>query len=78
MLSIILSSGGLCCLATSEVTLAIYSSRSRPTFRRFVPCATTDVALTRESPDVLVLLLVLGPVLHGLLALVLLLLWAEA
>ena len=78
MLSIVLSGGGLLCLTTSEVTPAVYSSRSQVTFRCFVPCATTDVALTREFPYVLVLLLLLSPTLWSLLALALWLLWAEA
>ena len=60
-----------------KLLLPVYSSRSRPTLRRFVPCSSTDVALTREFPDVLVLLLLLGPVLRWLLALALLLWWTE-
>ena len=78
MLSVVLSGGGLHYFATSEVTPAVYSSRSWPTFWCFGPCATTDVALTREFLCILVLWLLLRTTLHWLLALVLLLLWAEA
>ena len=61
----------------SEVTSASLL-RLGLTLRCFVPCTTTDVALTREFPDVLVLLVLLGPTLSWILALTLLIWWAEA
>ena len=42
-----------------------------------MPSVSADVVLTREFPYILVLLLLLGPALYLLLALVLLLLWVE-
>ena len=64
-------------LSLSEVTSAGLL-RPGPTLQRFLPCTTTDVALSREFLYVLVLLLLLRPTLWWLLALALLLWWAEA
>ena len=77
MLSIVLSGGGLCCLATSEVTSAILL-RPSLTLRRLVSWSSADIALSREFPDVLVLLMLLWSTLGWLLAVALWLLWAEA
>ena len=73
----VLSGGGLRCLATSEVTSAILL-RPSLTLRCLMPWSSADVALSREFPYVLVLLVLLGPTLLWLLALALLVLWAEA
>ena len=48
------------------------------TLRCLVPWSSADVALSREFPYILVLLVLLGSTLGWLLALVLLVLWAEA
>ena len=77
MLSIVLSDGGLHCLAMSEVTSAGLL-RPRLTLRRLVACLSADIALSREFSYILVLLLLLRPILWWLLALALWLLWAEA
>ena len=77
MLSVVLSDGGLRCLTTSEVTSAVLL-RPGLTLRRLVSWSSTDVALSREFPYVLVLLVLLGPTLCWLLAVALRLLWAEA
>ena len=77
MLSIVLSVGGLRCLATSEVTSAVLL-RPRLTLRRLVPWSSANVALSREFPDILVLLVLLGSTLGWLLAIALRLLWSEA
>ena len=77
MLSMVLSGGGLRCLTTSEVTSAVLL-RPGLTLRRLVPWSSADVALSREFPYVLVLLVLLGPTLLWLLAVALRLLWAEA
>ena len=73
----VLSAGGLHCLATSEVTSAVLLWPGL-TLRCLVPWSSADVALSREFPYVLVLLVLLGPTLSWLLALTLLLWWAEA
>ena len=77
MLSMVLSGGGLHCLAMSEVTSAILL-RPSLTCRCLVPWSSADVALSREFPYILVLLVLLGPTLWWLLAIALRLLWAEA
>ena len=77
MLSVVLSGGGLHCLATSEVTSAILLWPGF-TLRCLVPWSSADVALSREFPYVLVLLVLLGSTLGWLLAVALRLLWAEA
>ena len=77
MLSIVLSVGGLRCLATSEVTSAILL-RPSLTLRCLVPWSSANVALSREFPYILVLLVLLGSTLGWLLAVALRLLWAEA
>ena len=77
MLSIVLSVGGLCCLAMSEVTSAILLWPSL-TLRCLMPWSSADIALSREFPDVLVLLMLLWSILGRLLAVALRLLWAEA
>ena len=64
-------------MATSEVTSAVLL-RPGLTLRCLVPWSSTDVALSREFPYVLVLLVLLGPILGWLLAVALRLLWAEA
>ena len=77
MLSVVLSRGWLRCCAASEV----YSAGllwPRLTLRCLVPWSSTDVALSREFPYVLVLLVLLGPTLWWLLAVALQLLGAEA
>ena len=73
----VLSVGGLRKLSTSEVTSAVLLW-PRLTLRRLVPRSSADVALSREFPYVLVLLVLLGPILCWLLAVALRLLWAEA
>ena len=77
MLSVVLSSGGLHCLTTSEVTSA---SLLRPglTLRRLLSCSSADIALTREFPDVLILIMLLWSILGRLLVVALRLLGAEA
>ena len=77
MLSIVLSVGGLRCLATSEVTSAVLL-RPRLALRRLMPWSSANVALSREFPDVLVLLMLLWSTLGWLLAIALRLLWSEA
>ena len=77
MLSVVLSRGWLRCCAVSEVTSAGLL-RPRLTLRRLVPWSSADVALSREFPYILVLLVLLGPTLGWLLVLALLVLWAEA
>ena len=77
MLSIVLSVGGLHCLATSEVTSAVLL-RPSLTLQCLVPWPSANVALSREFPYILVLLVLLGSTLGWLLAVVLWLLWAEA
>ena len=78
MLSVRISGGGLCYLATREVTPTAHSYRLQPKFRRFMLSVSADVALNRELSYVLVLLLLLGITLHLLRALALLLGWAKA
>ena len=73
----VLSVGGLLCLATSEVTSAVLL-RPRLTLQCLVSWSSADVALPRDFPYILVLLVLLGSNLGWLLALVLLVLWAEA
>ena len=77
MLSIVLSVGGLRCLATSEVTSAVLL-RPRLALRRLMPWSSANIALSREFPDVLVLLMLLWSTLGWLLAIALRLLWSEA
>ena len=77
MLSIVLSVGGLRCLATSEVTSAVLL-RPSLTLRCLMPWSSADIALSREFPDVLVLLMLLWSTVGWLLALTLQLLRAEA
>ena len=77
MLFVVLSEGGLRCLATSEVTSAVLL-RPSLTLRHLVPWSSADIALSREFPDFLGLLLLLGSTLGWLLAVALRLLWAEA
>ena len=77
MLSIVLSVGGLHCLATSEVTSAILLW-PRLALQRLMPWSPANVALSREFPDVLVLLMLLWSTLGWLLAIALRLLWSEA
>ena len=73
----VLSGGGLGCLAMSEVTSTILLWPGL-TLRRLVPWFSAYVALSRKLPYVLVLLVLLGPILGWLMAVVLQLLWAEA
>ena len=73
MLSIVLSGGGLHCLAMSEVTSAILLWPSL-TLQCLVPWSSADIALSREFPDVVGLLLLLGSTLGWLLALAMLVL----
>ena len=77
MLSVVLSEGGLRCLATSEVTSAVLL-RPRLALRCLMPWSSANVALSREFPDVLVLLMLLWSTLGWLLAIALRLLWSEA
>ena len=77
MLSIVLSVGGLCCLAMSEVTSAILL-RPSLTLRRLMSWSSTYVALSREFLYILVLLMLLGSILGRLLAVALRLLRSEA
>ena len=74
MLSMVPSVGGLHCLTTSEVTSAILLQPGL-TLRRLVPWSSADVALSREFPYILVLLVLLGSTLGWLLVLALLVLW---
>ena len=62
MLSVVLSGGGLRCLAMSEVTSAVLL-RPGLTLRHLVPWSSADVALFMEFSYMLVLLVLLGPVL---------------
>ena len=73
----VLSGGGLRGLATSEVTSAVLLQPGL-TLRCLVPWSSADVALSREFPYVLVLLVLLGPILSWLLALTLLFWGVEA
>ena len=73
----VLSGGGLHCLATSEVTSAVLLWPGL-TLRCLVPWSSANVALSREFPYILVLLVLLGSTLGWLLALALLVLGAEA
>ena len=77
MLSMVLSSGRLRCLATSEVTSAVLL-RPSLTLQCLMPWSSADIALSREFPDVLVILMLLWSTLGWLLAVALWLLWAEA
>ena len=77
MLSIVLSDGGLHCLAMSEVTPAVLLQPSL-TLRCLMSWSSTYVALSREFPYILVLLVLLGSILGRLLAVALRLLWSEA
>ena len=77
MLSIVLSVGGLHYLATSEVTSAVLL-RPRLALRRLMPWSSANVALSREFPDILVLLMLLWSILGRLLAVALRLLRSEA
>ena len=77
MLSVVLSEDGLRCIATSEVTSAVLL-RPRLALRRLMPWSSANVALSREFPDVLVLLMLLWSTLGWLLAIALRLLWSEA
>ena len=77
MLSMVLSSGGLRCLATSEITSAVLLQPSL-TLRRLMPWSSANIALSRKFPDVLVLLMLLWSTLGWLLAIALRLLWSEA
>ena len=65
MLSMVLSDGGLRCLAMSEVTSAVLL-RHRLALRRLMPWSSANVALSREFPYVLVLLVLLWPTLGQL------------
>ena len=73
----VLSGGGLRCLATSEVTSAVLLWPSL-TLQCLVSWSSTYVALSREFPYILALLVLLGSTLGWLLAVALRLLWAEA
>ena len=64
-------------LSTSEVTSAVLL-RPSLTLRRLMPWSSADIALSREFPDVLVLLMLLWSILRRLLAIALQLLRAEA
>ena len=77
MLSIVLSVGGLRCLATSEVTSAVLL-RPGLALRCLVSWSSTNVALSREFSDILVLLMLLWSSLGRLLAVALRLLRSEA
>ena len=77
MLSVVLSEGGLRCIATSEVTSAVLL-RPRLALRCLMPWSSANVALSREFPDILVLLMLLGSILGRLLVVALRLLWSEA
>ena len=77
MLSVILSEGGLRCIATSEVTSAVLL-RPRLALRCLMPWSSANVALSREFPDILVLLMLLWSILGRLLVVALRLLRAEA
>ena len=77
MLSMVLSGGGLRCLAMSEVTSAVLL-RPSLTLQRLMPWSSANIALSREFPDILVLLMLLWSTLGWLLVLTLLLLRAEA
>ena len=77
MLSVVLSEGGLRCIATSEVTSAVLL-RPRLALRRLMPWSSANIALSREFPDILVLLMLLWSTLGWLLAIALRLLWSEA
>ena len=77
MLSVVLSEGGLRCIATSEVTSAILL-RPRLALRRLMPWSSANIALSRKFPNVLVLLMLLWSILRRLLAVALRLLRAEA
>ena len=77
MLSVVLSEGGLRCIATSEVTSAVLL-RPRLALRRLMPWSSANVALSREFPDILVLLMLLWFTLGWFLAIALRLLWSEA
>ena len=58
MLSVVLSEGGLRCLAVSEITSAVLL-RPRLALRRLMPWSSANIALSREFPKVLVLLMLL-------------------
>ena len=77
MLSVVLSEGGLRCIATSEVTSAVLL-RPRLALRCLMPWSSANIALSREFPNVLVLLMLLWSILRRLLAIALQLLRAEA
>ena len=77
MLSVVLSEGGLRCIAPSEVTSAVLL-RPSLTLRRLMSWSSANIALSREFLDVLVLLMLLWPTLGWLLAVSLWLLRAEA
>ena len=77
MLSVVLSKGGLRCLAASEITSAVLL-RPRLTLRRLMPWSSANIALSREFPNVLVLLVLLWSILGRLLAVALRLLRSEA
>ena len=59
MLSVVLSKSGLRCVASSEVTSAVLLWLGLA-LRCLVPWSSADVALSREFPYVLVLLVLLG------------------
>ena len=61
----------------SEVTSAILLQPGL-TLRRLMPWSSTDIALSREFPDILVLLMLLWSILGWLLAVALRLLRSEA
>ena len=77
MPSVVLSEGGLRCIATSEITSAILLWPGL-TLRCLVSWSSTNIALSREFPDVLVLLMLLWSILGWLLAVALRLLRSEA
>ena len=77
MLSVVLSEGGLRCVATSEVTSAVLL-RPGLTLRRLMSWLSADIALSREFPNVLVLLMLWWSILGWLLAVALRLLRSEA
>ena len=77
MLSMVLSVGGLRCLAMSEVTSAVLLWPGL-TLRCLVPWSSANVALSREFPYILVLLVLLWSILGRLLAVALRLLRSEA
>ena len=72
-----LSEGGLRCIATSEVTSAVLLWPGL-TLRCLVSWSPANVVLSREFPDILVLLMLLWSTLGWLLAIALWLLWSEA